>query len=555
MYKYILAVFIISFCLDAQSQKRSFDYPLSVKPLLNANFGEMRPNHFHMGLDLNTGARENLPIFAPAEGYLSRIKIESGGFGRALYFNHGNGTTTVYAHMNSFLPAVEQFLEQKQYEQETWKIDLQIPAGKFTVKKGQLIGYSGNTGASEGPHVHFEVRDTKTENCLNPLRNGLAMEDNAAPEVLKLAVYDFDKSMYEQNPVIIPVIKKGLGFVTVKKIEVPFEKVVVGIIAIDRMGRNSNPNGIYKAILKKDKLPIAGFELDNISYDFTRNQNGHIDYPLRFKGGPYIQMLHRPKFFQLNIYPASFNKPYIINSNNFQEYQIDVSDVHDNISNVSFEIRKSGSVEQKTFSGQAIVFNKKNVFVSSNIVFEFSADAFYDSFHMDVVSTPSTQSFQKSNLYQVQPFSIPVNSSFQVAIKSTVEKMDTSRMVIKKSVKGKDEIKKAIYGKNGFTASFKELGSFQLLEDLEPPGISMNISNGAQVKSGDQLVCNVSDNFKSIRSFEARVDGKWLMFKPRGNLYSYRMDEHFPVGEHFLTVIVFDEAGNRTNLKIQVKRN
>lgn len=133
--------------------------------------------------------------------------------------------------------------------------------------------------------------------------------------------------------------------------------------------------------------------------------------------------------------------------------------------------------------------------------------------------------------------------------------MDTSRMVIKKSVRGKDEIKKAIYGKNGFTASFKELGSFQLLEDLEPPSISMNISNGAQVKSGDQLVCNVSDNFKSIRSFEARVDGKWLMFKPRGNLYSYRIDEHFPVGEHFLTVIVFDEAGNRTNLKIQVKRN
>ena len=133
MYKYILAVFIISFCLDAQSQKRSFDYPLSVKPLLNANFGEMRPNHFHMGLDLNTGARENLPIFAPAEGYLSRIKIESGGFGRALYFNHGNGTTTVYAHMNSFLPAVEQFLEQKQYEQETWKIDLQVQIGRAHV--------------------------------------------------------------------------------------------------------------------------------------------------------------------------------------------------------------------------------------------------------------------------------------------------------------------------------------------------------------------------------------------------------------------------------------
>jgi len=555
MFKYLIAVFIMCSWLHSQEQNRPFDYPLAVKPLLNANFGEMRPNHFHMGLDLNTGARENLPIFAPADGYLSRIKIESGGFGRALYFNHSNGTTTVYAHMNSFLPAVEQFLEQQQYEQETWKIDLQVPVGKFTVKKGQLIGYSGNTGASEGPHVHFEVRNIKTENSLNPLRNGISMEDNVAPEVLKLAVYDYDKSIYEQTTVIIPLIKKGLSYVAVKKIEVPFEKVVIGIIAIDRMSGSSNPNGIYKAILKKDKLPIAGFELDNISYDFTRNQNGHIDYPLRFKGGPYVQMLHCPKFFQLSIYPASFNKPYIVNSNNFQEYQIDVSDAHDNISKVTFDIRKIGTTEQRKFSGQAMMINKKNVFESSNITFEFSPDAFYDSFHMDVVSTPSTQVFQKSNLYQVQPFSVPVNSSFQVAIKSSVGKIDTTRMVIKKSIKGKDEIKKAIYGKNGFTASFKELGSFQLLEDLEPPSISINISNGAQVKGGDQLVCNVSDNFKSIRSFEARVDGKWLMFKPRGNSYSYRIDEHFPLGEHFLTVIVFDEAGNRNNLKIQVKRN
>lgn len=555
MLRYLLATIVISSWFHSRAQDRPFGYPLPIKPLLNANFGEMRPNHFHMGLDLNTGARENLPIFAPADGYLSRIKIESGGFGRALYFNHGNGTTTVYAHMNSFLPAVEEFLEQKQYEQETWKIDLQVPAGKFTVKKGQLIGYSGNTGASEGPHVHFEVRDTKTENCLNPLRNGIFIDDNVAPEVLKLALYDFDKSIYEQTPVMIPLMKKGLSYVAVKKIEVPFEKVVVGIIAIDRMSGSSNPNGIFKAILKKDKQPIAGFELDNISYDFTRNQNGHIDYALRFKGGSYVQLLHRPKFFQLSIYPASFNKPCIINSNNFQEYQIDVSDAHDNTSRVSFEIRKLGSSEQRKFSGQPMMMNKKNVFASSNITFEFSPDAFYDSFHMDLVSTPSTQSFQKSNLYQVQPFSVPVNSAFLVAIKSSVGKIDNERMVIKKSVKGRDEIKKAIYGKNGFTASFKELGSFQLLEDVEPPTISINISNGAQLKSGDQLVCNVSDNFKSIQSFEARVDGKWLMFKPRGNTYSYRVDEHFPEGEHFLTANVFDEAGNRTNLKIQVKRN
>ena len=158
----LLSIHAVLFTAAQSSQsKGSLTYPLLIKPKLNASFGEMRPNHFHMGLDLSTEAKENLPVQAPADGYIARIKIESGGFGRAIYVNHPNGTTTVYAHMNRFLPAVETYLEKKQYEQESWKIDLQVPVGLFKVKRGQVIGYSGNTGSSEGPHLHFELRDTK----------------------------------------------------------------------------------------------------------------------------------------------------------------------------------------------------------------------------------------------------------------------------------------------------------------------------------------------------------------------------------------------------------
>ena len=160
-----------------------FSYPLSIDPRLNANFGEMRPNHFHMGLDLSTESRENLPVYAPADGFISRMKIETGGFGRAIYMDHPNGTTTLYAHMNRFIPAAENYLEDQQYVQQTWKIDLKVPAGLLPVKKGQLIGYSGNTGASQGPHVHFEIRDTETENCLNPLRFRFLLPDVTPPDV------------------------------------------------------------------------------------------------------------------------------------------------------------------------------------------------------------------------------------------------------------------------------------------------------------------------------------------------------------------------------------
>ena len=222
---------------NAQAVKNSkqFDYPLDIQPRLNANFGEMRPNHFHMGLDLNTQAKENLPVFAPADGFVSRVKIESGGFGRAIYLNHPNGLTTVYAHMNMFMPEVEKFLEKKQYEQESWKIDLQVPVALFKVRKGQIIGYSGNTGASEGPHVHFEIRDTKTENCLNPLMFGVDMQDHVAPDLYQLVFYDYDKSIYEQLPVMVGLVKKGNAYYPIKKIELPYEKVMIGIIARDRL--------------------------------------------------------------------------------------------------------------------------------------------------------------------------------------------------------------------------------------------------------------------------------------------------------------------------------
>src|SRR5690606_18972007 len=138
----------------------------------------LRSNHFHMGIDFRTQQRENLPVHACAEGYVSRIKVEPGGYGRAVYIDHPNGMTTVYAHLHDFFPALEQYVQQKQYERESWAVDLDIPAGLFPLKKGQFFAYSGNTGGSAGPHVHFEIRDTYSDQCINPLLFGFPLADN-----------------------------------------------------------------------------------------------------------------------------------------------------------------------------------------------------------------------------------------------------------------------------------------------------------------------------------------------------------------------------------------
>ena len=536
-----------------------FSYPLSIKPKLNANFGEMRNNHFHMGLDLSTEGRENLPILAPADGYLARIKIETGGFGRALYVNHPNGTTTLYAHMNRFIPAAEQYLKAKQYEQQTWKIDLNLPPDLIPLKKGQLIGYSGNTGASQGPHVHFEIRDTKTENCLNPLLYRFPLQDVTPPDVYRLVFYDRDKSIFEQSPIPFSLVRMGNEFKPLGLVELPFDRAFIAIQATDRMTGIPNPNGFFSASLLKDDGMISGFEMDNIGYDKTRYLNGHIDYPTRVKGGGYYQMLFPPKGYAVDMYkPSDADLDHIQVSSTPEAYSIKVTDAYGNSSYVEFRVlRKQGERATNVFSGELMEPNTINVYEDENIQFVFKEDAFYDAFHFSVQSFYANSAAELSSVYQTLPADIPVQSYFTTRLKPNRNNLlvNKDRVVMKRTYKAKTEIKKAVEEKGWYAAQFRDFGYFQLLEDLQPPTLSSSLQSGATVRTGSRIIFEVADNNKIIAAFKATVDGQWLMFQPSGNRFAYTVDEHFPIGEHKLSVVVYDEAGNNTTREYIIKRN
>ncbi len=536
-----------------------FTYPLSIKPKLNANFGEMRNNHFHMGLDLSTEGRENLPILAPADGYLARIKIETGGFGRALYINHPNGTTTLYAHMNRFIPAAELFLKAKQYEQQTWKIDVNLPPDLIPLKKGQLIGYSGNTGASQGPHVHFEIRDTKTENCLNPLLYRFPLQDVTPPDVYRLVFYDRDKSIYEQSPVPFSLVRMGNEYKPLGMVELPFDRAFIAIQATDRMTGIPNPNGFFSASLLKEDGMISGFEMDNIGYDKTRYLNGHIDYPTRAKGGGYYQMLFPPRGYAVDMYrPSDGDIDHIRVSSAPEAYSIKVTDAYGNSSYVEFRVvRKPVDRQANVYSGELIEPNTINVYEDENIQFVFKEDAFYDAFHFSLQSFYANSAAELSSVYQTLSADIPVQSYFTTRLKPNRNNLlvNKDRVVMKRTYKAKTEIKKAVEEKGWYAAQFRDFGYFQLLEDLQPPTLSSSLQSGATVRTGSRIVFDVADNNKVIRDFKASVDGQWLMFQPSGNRFAYTVDEHFPVGEHKLSVVVYDEAGNNTTREYIIKRN
>jgi hypothetical protein len=290
-----------------------FQDPLDIPMKLAANFGELRPNHYHMGLDIRTQQKVNLPVHAAADGYVARVEIEPAGFGQAIYIRHPDGYTTVYGHLNAFFPALAVYVHQQQYLQQSWQVDLTIPPGLFPVKKGDFIAYSGNTGGSQGPHLHFEIRRTAGDINLNPLLFRLPITDHTVPTIQRLAWYDRNKGIYEQSPQMLPVSRsKGpfiapgpaafaeVGWMIAPAILiVPTNRISFAVSAFDTQSGSTNPNGIYSAQLYFDHSPVIGFEMNNISYDDTRNINAHIDYKTRETGGPFLQQL-----FFLSGYPA-----------------------------------------------------------------------------------------------------------------------------------------------------------------------------------------------------------------------------------------------------------
>lgn len=531
--------------------KGYFTWPVLAEKALAANFGELRPNHYHMGLDCKTNQKENLPIVAAADGYIAKVKIEPFGFGRCIYINHPNGLTTLYAHLNDFYPALENYIKQQQYKIQSWKLFLEnIPADLFPVKKGQFIAYSGNTGGSQGPHLHFEIRDTKTDKVLNPLLFGFPIADNIAPSVLRLAVYDRTKSTYEQSPRFYPIKKVNGIYKTVAPVIVlPTGKVSFAITAFDRYTGSTNQNGIYEAGLYHNGNPIVGFQLDSISYDETRYLNAHIDYKLRSSNGPYVQHLSRLPGYPAGVYKEINGDGVItIDDGEAHEIKIDVKDTEGNTSVIEFAVKSSGSSIAATTLQQQNLFKPGflNIFDNGNIGFYLNEKELYDSVHFNVVPISSTH--PNAVAYRLHGGDVPVHSFFTIKIKNE-KALNPERMVMKRWWGTKDDYAKAENIGNGwYASSFKALGNVELYADTIPPTITpVGFRNGMNASKLNRIAFVIRDETDELQNFRAALDGKWLRFSnDKGKTFIYKFDEHCPPGEHELKISVEDIAGNKT---------
>jgi hypothetical protein len=556
-----------------------FRDPLDIPMSLAANFGELRPNHYHMGLDIRTMQRVNLPVFAAADGYIAHVKIEPEGFGQAIYICHPNGYTTLYAHLNKFFPALAAYVSKQQYRLESWQVFLDIPPGLFPVKKGDFIAYSGSTGGSEGPHLHFEIRRTSDDVNLNPLLFGLPVPDSIRPVVLRLAVYDRDRSVYEQAPRIIPVRRvpgtvPAAGVVSgadavysigPAPVKVGFPKVSFALSAYDTQSGSANPNGIFQTVLYEDEQPLIGFQMDNISYDHTRDINAHIDYRTREKGGPFLQHLSRlPGYSSPSIYTSFRNGiggdgVIDLSDGKLHAIRVEIKDAYGNASDLSYQVQYQPPVQAPFLvadSAKKFYPGMLDGSETGDCAFYIPEKGLYDTVHIpDIVAAgaavdpgPSMPG-GVSAVHSIGFPWIPLQTAMLVRLRPVKELSGAARdkVVMVRWVGDKKDVERPEWKGGWASAHFREFGNFQLVEDKEAPVINPRFRDGANLGKASRLAFTVKDNLGAIRTCRAELDGKWLCFtNDKGLAYIYIFDEHCPRGKHVLKIIAEDEAGNKT---------
>ena len=559
--------------VDTEKYPRNyFRNPLGNPMQLSANFGELRPDHWHMGLDIRTNAKENFPVYASAEGYIAFVGIRPQSFGRFIIINHSNGLSTLYAHLNDFYPELENYVTTQQYKQESWSLEMDFSKHQFPIAKGTFIANSGNSGGSKGPHLHFEIFDSKTQKRINPLLFDFPMQDNISPALIRLAMYDRSKSVYAQTPDFFSLKKTDSGYIIPKKpvIKTGLNKISFAIQAYDKMTTSGSNNGIFSAKLYWDDEPQISFTLDSIDYNETVYMNAHIDYRYDYNGGAYLQHLSQLPGDRSQVY-RQIKSDGVINlaDTNVHLISIDVKDINGNTSQLNFSLQYDDSLAKADIyqnRGSVFLPNQENMIERDDFKMQLPAGCLYDTIPSLYYRSNSSSFYSVSGLHQVNDPSYPLHEDVTVSIKpdKTISEEWKDKLIMQRTGKG-STIRKVQLQNGWVVAKFGDFGSYQLLADVTPPQINelgkparLSHSGGGDtinLSAANSIIFTPTDNFGIVKKFRVELDGQWLRFtNDKSRNWIYKFDERCAYGVHQLTATATDLVGNTTTKTWWFKR-
>lgn len=553
-----IAILVLSACIFYFRLMPSYGYyhsPLNIPMELAANFGEPRADHFHMGLDIRTRGKEDLPVYAAADGYVSCVKLEQTGFGKCLLVAHKNGTTSLYAHLNRFYDPLEQNVLQHQYADKNWQQSITYDSTMFTVRKGQLIGYSGNTGSSEGPHLHFELRNTKTGEVINPLLSAYPVKDNTPPLIKGLYWYDREKSIYLATPRPVNLVNDENDYKSTSTLLVNSSVISLGINAIDQMSNKHFRMGIYGASLYLDDSLIFAFRLNKLSYETTRYVNACIDYGNWVNSHQYIQYLSILPGNRLTVFDQRAGNGIIrLRDTSIHSIRIQISDAAGNLATVALAVKYTGrNIPERAINNKPhlLAFGKPQTIKMPGYVYYFPITAFYDNVPFEIKEEKSAQKDAASLIMKPVYPNIPVHTNYIVQVKTSLPERSLlrRRTVMRLTNSNTRQVIKGAWQDNYMRGSFDELGNIELLVDTIAPIIMTQgwKNNATLTDSDEQLQLLAKDNLGVVDNTVALLDGKWILLYRKDNLFTYRFDNRLQPGKHRLEVTVRDIAGNVTS--------
>ena len=559
--RFSFCFFLISLVCLGQNQhpKDFFSVPLEIPMQLSGNFGELRPNHFHAGFDFKTNQREGLNIHAAADGYVSRIKISTAGYGKAIYITHPNGYTTVYGHLQKAIGTIQDKIEELQYSGKSSEIEAFFKPNELPIKKGQIIALSGNTGGSEGPHLHFEFRDNKSENIINPLFFGLDLKDTKKPIVSSLLVYPIDANSTANEskiPVILNLSLQKDGTYLSEKV-LATGRIGFGINAVDWDDVSYNANGIYKSQLISNGTPTFGYEFDQMVFDEGRYVNAFIDYYRYKKTHQRVQKLFMKNAYNWsNIYQNVGNGIYNVVPNFTGVQRVEVSDFSNNKTIISIPIQYSNqaaAVLNPIKSTKYFVKAKVDaIFEKDNFSVSFPAGTFYDDFYLNFDV--------KNNILHLHDDTVPAHSNFTITAVDSVSAEEEKKKMFLASFNGKKwTFNTTKLVGNTFTCRTKTLGQFTLMKDTIAPTIKIAKSiEGKWITAQKSISLTISDNLSGVKTYNGYLNDVWVLFEyePKLNKITHIFKDNLLLeGANKLKVIVTDNVGNSTIFETQFNRS
>ncbi len=556
-------LFYLLFCstLFAQNNfpKDYFSPPLDIPMQLSGNFGELRPNHFHAGFDFKTQQKEGLKVYASAEGYVSRIKISTFGNGKTIYITHPNGYTTVYAHLQKAVGPIQDFITNTHYKEQSFEIEMYLKPGEIPIKKGEWIAVSGNTGASEGPHLHYEIRDSKTEFIINPMLFGFdsGFRDTKKPVISGLYVYPLFSSTVNtsKRPILLNTALQKDGTYLADKV-LANGPIGFGIIANDYDDVSFNKNGVYSVNSFLNGQPKFGYQFDTHSFDDMRYVNAMIDYAKYKKTGQRVQKLFMKNKYDLAFIATDETKGQITPTPNLDNvYRIEVADFFGNKSEITVPIQYDSSVAlipaEPVVSNYFLVANKDNIFEKENASVFFPAGTFYDDFALNFDVKDKT-------LY-LHDDSVPAHSNFTISLTDTTLSKELLEKTFIARLDGEKINYNSTFRKDSvFSAKVKTLGKYKLVTDTLAPKVSIAKPIEGKWLSQDAIRLQISDLGSGIKTYNGFLNGQWVLFEYNNKtrtITHYFNDDFLLNGANELKVIVTDAMGNSTTFETHFFRN